>query len=219
MDGYSSPESVVFSYTEPPTVSGLLPDKGFSAGGEQVTVVGSNFSFSSNLECMFGTVAVPAMYVSSSQVMCSAPQHVAGSVNVTVRSDGIMGLLGTDKIIFRFIETPTIDSIIPSAGPLSGGTMVKVLGSNFDASSVTARCLFGSISSPAVVLSSGELRCTAPSSGVEGVVDFSVAMTSSDQLSGLVTYRYFNSFLVTGCSPSHGSTRGDTFDGLWFVFC
>jgi hypothetical protein len=45
MDGYSSPENVIFVYTEPPTISSLSPDKGFSAGGGQVTILGSNFSF------------------------------------------------------------------------------------------------------------------------------------------------------------------------------
>jgi hypothetical protein len=65
---------------------------------------------------------------------------------------------------FEHVAAPSIDHIIPATFSRSGGTELRVYGTNFDASS---RCVFNAMSDsiqivPAVVHTTSELRCVTP---------------------------------------------------------
>jgi hypothetical protein len=67
----------------PPTVTGVSPNTGSVAGGNTVTVTGTNFVPGEVV--MFGTAAGTGVtQLSSGKLTVVAPAHAAGTVNVTV---------------------------------------------------------------------------------------------------------------------------------------
>jgi hypothetical protein len=71
-----------------PVVSGLSVTSGAPAGGLAVTVSGSNFSGGAGMTKVFfgSTPAASIQILSDTQIIATAPSHVAGSVDVTVQS-------------------------------------------------------------------------------------------------------------------------------------
>ena len=68
-------------------------------------------------------------------------------------------------------HVPEIQAATPSSGPLSGGTEVTVLGTNFDRSHI---CVFGDVVAKTTWWNSGALRCIVPPSTVPGPVVITV---------------------------------------------
>ena len=58
------------------------------------------------------------------------------------------------------MAAPTITTITPSVGPLTGGTVVTITGTNF--SGVTGVSFGGTAASGVTVVSATQLRATAP---------------------------------------------------------
>jgi hypothetical protein len=86
--GYSSTSSADhFTYLGAPTVVGLSPTSGTSAGGTSVTVGGTNFSFVS-VVYFGGTAATSFTVNSSTQITATSPAHATGTVDVTVQTPG-----------------------------------------------------------------------------------------------------------------------------------
>ena len=54
-------DDVQFTYMVPPEIATIVPDVGSTQGNTSVAVTGSGFSLSSELECVFGSDAVPAV--------------------------------------------------------------------------------------------------------------------------------------------------------------
>lgn len=100
---------------------------------------------------------------------------------------------------------PTITSISPDHGPLSGGTLVTVTGTNFTAdSSVT----FDGTTAPTVtVVDSTTLTVVSPASSgsVHVIVTTSNGMIASDD-----TFNYYATPAVTSVMPATGPAAGGT---------
>ena len=70
-----------------PTVTGVSPNTGSSAGGTSVTITGTNFSGVSAVQ--FGTVAATGYTVNSAtQITATSPAESASTVNVSVTTPG-----------------------------------------------------------------------------------------------------------------------------------
>ena len=64
----------LFSYQSAPSVHSLAPLLGPPRGQTRVHVYGTNFKAASYLSCLFGrVVAVPAMWISTEELICGAP--------------------------------------------------------------------------------------------------------------------------------------------------
>ncbi|MBU1218711.1 IPT/TIG domain-containing protein [Myxococcota bacterium] len=85
------------------------------------------------------------------------------------------------------VNEPVITSIIPSRGPLAGGTEVFVYGRNF---TDDASIFFGTVEATQVTFqSSGTLRVVTPAATSAGLVDIRIEQSSGDfTLSGGFTY-------------------------------
>ncbi len=70
----------------PPTITGILPHGGTTAGGAVVTISGSNFT--SDAVVTVGGIPVPVVFVSSTQLTITVPAHWAGRVEVVVATLG-----------------------------------------------------------------------------------------------------------------------------------
>ena len=135
--GGTSPASSFdkFTYVALATVTGISPSLGAAAGGNQVTITGTNFTNASTVR--FGSV--PATVTDSSGVPTSlkvtAPAGAAGAivdvqVSVQVSSNPVFSTANSsDK--YTYLGPPTVNSISPNAGSTAGGYDVKINGSNF----------------------------------------------------------------------------------------
>ena len=85
-----------FEYVASATVLSATPASGPARGGTAVVVQGESFVFSQALTCRFGTLDVAASYLSSSELLCVAPeQQLTGGVSLAVSTNGLDFAAGT----------------------------------------------------------------------------------------------------------------------------
>ena len=77
----------IATYAAKPTVSSLSPNAGNASGGTSTIITGSNFTGATAVA--FGSTAATSFTVNSAtQITATAPSQSAGTVNVTVTTDG-----------------------------------------------------------------------------------------------------------------------------------
>jgi len=159
-----------------PTISGVSPQSGPTAGGTPVTLTGSNFVTGATVS--FGSVAATNVVVqNATTVTLNTPAQTLGTVAVTVRNpDDQSGILTN---AFTYVAPPSVTGVMPNNGPVSGGTSVTILGSNF----VTGASIsFGSNKATGVtVLNSTTITATTPAHAVGAVT---VTVLDPDNQSG-----------------------------------
>ncbi len=87
VNGQSGSLANAFSYTPPPTVSGVSPNSGSTAGGTAVTITGTNFAAGATVT-FAGTAATNVVVVSGTQITGTTPAGSAGAAAVTVTNPG-----------------------------------------------------------------------------------------------------------------------------------
>ena len=100
----------------------------------------------------------------SNVILCASPPlNRQGTVQVFITLEQSKLHLQS-PLHFNYFVVPTVKSLYPSSGPWAGGGLVRVRGTNF----VTqpTYCVFGEFKSRvvAMILTSSEMMCTAPSS-------------------------------------------------------
>jgi hypothetical protein len=167
-----------------PTVAGVSPSSGSTAGGTAVTITGTNFTGATAVS--FGGVAATSFTVNSAtQITATAPAEAAGTVDVKVTTAG-----GTSAAVaadhFTYVTpVPTITGISPTSGSTAGGTIVTITGSNFTGATAVS---FGSVAATSFTVNSAtQITATAPAEAA-GSVDVKVttaggtsATVSADQ--------------------------------------
>ena len=125
----------LFSYHWPVEVSSVEPP--VAAPGGALRVVGAHFEPAAALACVFGRGGPggaqqqhrPALFRSSTLVLCVAPGHAAGAVAVHVTNNGAD--LGSSAATFRFAEGGVLAALAPSRVPAHGGVLLSLQGSGF----------------------------------------------------------------------------------------
>ena len=198
----------LFTYLPTPAVTAVSPAVGPVLGGTAVTVTGTDFVIGATTAA-FGTAGATAVTCSSSST-CTAtsPAEAAGSVDITLTTDGgTSAASGTATDQFTFYNDPAVTGVAPDQGPTAGGTAVTVTGTGLaGATAVT----FGGTPATFAVTSDTAITATAPA-GTPGPVDITVTTpggTSSAGASDLFTYDAVPT--VTGLSPAEGPTAGGT---------
>src|SRR5262249_35694892 len=108
-----------------PTITSLMPNSGPAAGGTSVTVTGTGFQSGATVT-FNGTPGTSVMVVSATSITVVTPAMTAGLVNVAVSNPD--GQVATATGGFTANAPPTITSINPNAGPITGGTSVTITG-------------------------------------------------------------------------------------------
>ena len=109
-----------FTYVGTPTVTGISPNIGSTAGGTAVTITGTNFVTGATVK--FGaTAATSVVVVSATSITATTPAGTAGAATVTVTVRGLRGSLASG---FTYVLIPTVSSVSPNSGPTAGGTAV-----------------------------------------------------------------------------------------------
>jgi hypothetical protein len=149
----------LFEYGEPWEVHSVRPTAGTVSGGTFVEVAGSGFVPNST-KCLFGSTHVPASDVdvmSSELLKCRSPAGVEGEAVVEVSANGQD--YTRNGIGFRYIADAVITELVPSTGPVNGGTVVTVVGLRF-ANVATLMCKLGkSFSTRSAWRSSSLVEC------------------------------------------------------------
>jgi hypothetical protein len=213
--GVSAPVSAsIYLVQHAPTVTSLSPTGGSSAGGNIVTINGTNLAPGAAVK--FGTTASSSVsFVSATQLKAKAPAHALGIVHVTVTTPGgTSTATNADRYAYA---APTVTSVSPNAGSTAGGNTVTIGGTNFVAG-MTVR--FAATTSTAVTfVSATQVKAKAPARAA-GTVNVSVTTTAgTSPVSNADLYAY-GAPTVSSLSPLAGSTAGGstvTINGSGFV--
>jgi hypothetical protein len=120
--------------TQTPTVTAIAPNTGGVAGGDSVTITGTNFA--NGAIALFGTAPggislLNCVVTASTTMTCNTPPDNEGVKDVTVVNvDGKNGsLIGGFDYNINF---PTITGITPATTTTDGTTSVTITGTNFE---------------------------------------------------------------------------------------
>jgi hypothetical protein len=175
-----------------PTITSITPSHGSAAGGNTVTIIGTNLASATSVT--FGGTAAQVSNNTSTTITAVAPAHVPGTVIVTVTTSAGSG----GNFYVYDAAAPTISGITPSHGPAGGGTTVTITGSNL--AGVT-NVTFGGASAQISNANDTALTVVAPAHAAGGV---SVSVTTTG---GTATASYTYD-LDSQLLPVVGSTAG-----------
>ena len=168
----------VTSLAGSPTVAGVSPNSGSTAGGTAVTITGTNFA-SGATATFGGSAATKAVVVSGTQITATTPAGSAGAVTVTVTVGGQTGSLANAFTYASPTSPPTVSGVSPNSGSTGGGTAVTIAGTNFAAG---AAVTFGGTAATNVAVVSGtEITAMTPAGSAEAVT---VTVTNPGAQSG-----------------------------------
>jgi hypothetical protein len=145
-----------------PTVVSISPSNGPISGGTEVTITGTNLTYTSSVVIGRTTVALEDWrVVDPTTVICRTPLATSvGQVTVKLTTDFFPNSKRISTIYFNYAAAPTITSLAPTSGPVSGGRTVTITGTNLtDTSGVT----FGGTAVTSVrVESATRVTCVTP---------------------------------------------------------
>lgn len=199
---------------DPPLITNISPDIGDVGGGTLITITGQNFYVGPQVT-IDGVSCNNIIFVDSTTITCSTPPHAAQSTNVIVTNQD--GISDTRLEGFTYQETPVVSSVSPTNGPSTGGTVLTITGTGFQASATVS--VGNNPCGDVVVVSNTSITCTTASHAA-AVVD--VTVTNPDTLSGSLGsgFTYDPAPEVNNVSPEIGSINGSTnitITGLNFV--
>lgn len=208
-------------YSEPiqirlpaPTISTINPIAGPLAGGNTLTVTGSGFVNGSIIRVK-GEDCPETTFISTTSMTCKLTARPAGAYSVAVvNPDGQRAIL---RLAYTYQPAPTITSISPTGGPLSGGNTLTISGTNFLPGAIARIQLVDCAN--VKLISSNQITCT-PAARNAG--SYSVGVINPDSQKAVVTgaYTYRPAPTITSVSPARVRVRGGealTVKGTGFV--
>ncbi|MCZ1012380.1 IPT/TIG domain-containing protein [Streptomyces lydicus] len=183
-----------------PVLSSLSPTSGPTAGGNVVTINGTNLSGASSVK--FGSNAATVVTSTAGQITVIAPAGPPSSVNVTVTTaDGT-----SNPLPYFYLAAPTLSDLSPHLGPATGGNTVTVFGTNL---TLTNAVNFGGNPATSItVVSDNQLTVTAPAGSGTVVVTVTTPGGTSTAATGNPYYTYLGAPVLTSLIPSHGADLG-----------
>jgi hypothetical protein len=156
-----------FTWVAAPIVSALSPNSGPVGGGTLVTITGSNLARATAVQ--FGASGAPIVKrVSASEIQVTSPKG-SGTVDVTVTTaGGTSAKTAADH--YGYVAAPIVSALSPNSGPVGGGTVVKITGSNL--AGATAVYFGSSAAHIDKRVSTSEIDVTSPAGS--GTVDVTV---------------------------------------------
>ncbi|MFI6953471.1 beta strand repeat-containing protein, partial [Nocardia sp. NPDC050408] len=191
---------VSYTYAAVPTLTTVVPNAGSVTGGTTVVLTGTGLTGATAVN--FGATPATSFTIdSATQITAVTPAGAAGTVQVTATTAG-----GTSNGVgYTYIAVPTLTTVVPSSGPVSGGTVVVITGTgltgatavDFGATPVT---LFA-------VNSDTQITALAPA-GAAGTVQ--VTATTAGGTSNGVSFTYVAVPTLTTVVPNVGPVAGGT---------
>jgi IPT/TIG domain len=197
-----------FTYTSSPSstsigVSSASPAEGPTSGGTVVTITGKGFQ--AGAAVAFGSSKSTAVTVAgSTEINAMSPPGSSGTVAITVTNPDAQS--ASLPSAFTYSSGPSLTSISPNTGPVTGGTTVTILGSGFQSGS---RVTFGGIAATSVTLvSSTQVQAVSPVSSAGTVA---IAVANPDSQSGTLDSA-FTYYHTVGLSWTASSTTASGYN-------
>ncbi|KZS45797.1 hypothetical protein AWU65_07675 [Paenibacillus glucanolyticus] len=207
-DGSTISRDDAFTYIEGPEIVSIEPKVGARTGGETVTLNGERFK--EGMKVFFNATLVPATFVSNNQITLVTPKWVkADVVDITVENpNGQKDVMAKG---FTYEDpNPEITSVSPSSGPLSGGTMVYIKGSNLKSG---AKLVWGGVEQNSYTyINSGEIRVKSPAWQTAGFVSLKIINPDGKEvvISNAFEYLAPPDPTLISVSPNSGLVSGGT---------
>ncbi|MFH1531391.1 MAG: IPT/TIG domain-containing protein [Pseudomonadota bacterium] len=193
----------------PPKLFGVVPASGPQGGGTTILVTGKNLSPTGMLYVNFQPVT-QFTFLNDAVISGVTPAGAPGAATVSfVGGDGQEASLQAG---FTFIPAPQVESISPKIGPVGGGTVVTVVGKNFQPGAVT---WFGDQPAETVVENSLILHATAPAVEAPELVDITVVNGDNQAGTMEAAYEYLLPPTISSISPGVGPVAGGTPVAIW----
>ncbi|MGZ5966734.1 MAG: IPT/TIG domain-containing protein [Polyangiales bacterium] len=190
-----------------PVLELLDPESGPLVGGTRVKASGSGFAEGCAIE--IDGVAIPAERISETELSFATPPRLhPGKAPVQV----VVGPRKSEPAFFAFTkpEAPSIVSVVPSSGPMSGGTELVIAGLHFvDGAGVR----FGDVRAKAVTFDASiQLRVSTPPRTEPGKVDVRIELPDGQSalLAEGFEYRRAAAPKIARIAPQRGPAIGGT---------
>ncbi len=186
---------------EPPTISQIAPATGPTTGGTVVTITGTNFTGTSEVE--FGTIPAAFTVNSDTSITATAPAYAAGTVDVTVYNAGASAWDAADQFTFTdSTSTPAVTAISPAVGSTSGGTSVTITGTDFTGASAVT---FGTVAASSFTVESATSIIAVAPAQAAGTVNVCVTTPSGSSPDVSADHYAYQAPTITSITVSPGS--------------
>ncbi len=200
-----------FTYVATPTVAAVSPNDGPAAGGTLVTITGSGFTNATAVA--FGTnPATNFNIVSDTSITVHSPAGT-GTVDVTVTTPGGPSATSPADQFTYISAAPTVAGVSPTIGPVTGGTVVTITGTNLaNATAVN----FGTAAVTSVISDSAtQIVVVSPAGTSLGAVNVYVTTPGGMSATSPADLFFYSSDAVMaprvlGISPNSGPSGGGT---------
>jgi len=170
-----------------PTVMGINPGGGVTAGGTSVVITGTGFTGATAVN--FGSLKALFTINSDTRITATSPAQCAGAVDVTVSSaGGTSGMSNADLFTYT-PPLPVVGSVNPNSGTFKGGAQVNIVGSGFTCATAVK---FGNIAAPSFTVNSDTQITALSPAEPAGTIDVTVTTaggTSATSAADKFTYK------------------------------
>ena len=166
-------EKLEFTFHQPLRLLSVTPPTGPEGGGTRLRIHGKGFVPTPSMACRFdaeSSASIPAIFISSTEIVCVTVPHAPGRVSVSVSNNGVDFGESLSDTSFVYHAHVRVETCSPDSGSVNGGTAVSLRGVGFSFSPLLS-CQFSEASVVnATYVSDSEVRCTSPPRRGTGVV-------------------------------------------------
>jgi autotransporter-associated beta strand protein len=190
-----------------PVISAVSPQVGPLAGGTTILIYGSNFT--AGLGVTIGGVAATDVALSGGVISARTPAGTQGPAVVTVTNvDGTSASRSPGFYYQGPAPTIAVNGISPTSGPLAGGTVVTITGSNF---AVGTTVTFDGIAPASMTVDSSTQITLTTAAGMQGPADVVVSNTDLRSVTRANGFIFEGPApIITAISPTSGVVAGGT---------
>jgi hypothetical protein len=177
----------LFTYVPAPAVTKVEPSEGPEAGGETVTITGTNLTGATAVKFASHEATGIVVNGAGTQLTATAPAGT-GTVDVTVTTPGGTSSTSTADQFTYVPPAPAVTKVEPSKGPEAGGTTVTITGTNLTGATTVK---FGPHEATGIAVNVAGTQLTATTPAGTGTVDVTVTTpggTSSTSTADQFTY-------------------------------
>jgi hypothetical protein len=196
-----------FRFTTQATVTKVFPLSSIRGSEQLISVYGTSFTDNDQAYCVFGdNYVLSHTIINGSAILCQPPTHLEGDVVLDVSING-KSVTGSGAVI-KFLSPPHLDSCFPLHGPLSGGTILHLYGSEFVEGNMF--CRFGGRTVTANYISNSHVTCVAPSQNKAERIQLGISVNGVHFMSSGLYYEYVEEIEVSSVEPNFGPESGGT---------
>eukprot|EP00741_Cyanophora_paradoxa_P010637 tig00020537_g10281.t1 len=201
-----------FTYFAEPVIQSISPSSGPTIGGTIITLNGNGFrDIGAEMKIGLGAKVVPARYVSPNQITFVTPSASLPAVDLPVEISMNNGadFSVQQSVKFTYYLQPILDRCNPAGGPVSGGTLVTIYGTQFQrpVGSLQYSCEFGRNVVPGTFVSENAITCVTPASEIKGPAPISISLNNRDY-GNEIPFTYFDQPTIFSVIPRGGPVSG-----------